>query len=398
MCTLVLALVGCAEQTAAEPAQPGESSTERMQRGEQMKAHLLETLRAHPDFQSLSAGARRAVENVALNDPDDGLLATLYRYASRELRDTVLEQIVAHADLLPEPIRAWITTLHGFPEIDTAGMAHYRPTADPDQADYALFNAVRVGNRALVRVLAERGAPATVYRYAPDGTEHVSVVREVVAVQDTEMLELLLELDVEHNSAHYPLTGGSGNESDLLYAVRERLADSLRVLLVHGEDPNQPFQLHDFWSYRLTRPLHAAVRANAPEIIRLLLEFGADVNGPELLVSEEDGHESPDYAAYVRVATPLDAAQHERVRGLIVRAGGLSSREIPTYEPERIDDLRLCPLYALRGPLAVRDVPGGVATDRWIEPGTTVHIIDTLRTEPEVHFWYYVILPNGETG
>ena len=165
--------------------------------------------------------------------------------------------------------------------------------ADPNTRDGGPYNlpalyAVTGHHHAprIARMLLEAGA-------SPDDGESAFHAAER---NDVEALELLLEYGVDLNH-----TGDWGN-TPLYFLLRywdvareEQVGRGLRWLLAHGADPDVRCGREQETSLHL-----AARRGQAPEVVQLLLDNGADVHARR-----------GDAAAAERLAVPVEPADHE---------------------------------------------------------------------------------------
>jgi Ankyrin repeats (3 copies)/Ankyrin repeats (many copies) len=120
----------------------------------------------------------------------------------------------------------------------------------------------------------------------PRGFAQTTPLHSAAFYGDLEMVQILLEfgvdVDIKNRDGHTPLdyASASGHRNDARVA---------RLLVAHGADPNTRESIHGF------TPLHRASKFGRIEIVRLLIEHGANVE-----VKNDGG------------STPLDVASGEQ--------------------------------------------------------------------------------------
>lgn len=169
--------------------------------------------------------------------------------------------------------------------------------ADPDAAalnpGLPLVQAAQIGSRSIVRALLEAGADPgherALHRAATGG--HIDVVQELVEADSHPRADDLLRAARlfraarEGDVAAAGRAIGAGVDPDLslsegwtplMSAAEAGHADLVRLLLERGADPNA-MAMHPAVQLEAT-PLFAATTSGRTDLVRLLLEAGADAN------------------------------------------------------------------------------------------------------------------------
>ena len=173
------------------------------------------------------------------------------------------------------------------PTIDLLALAG----AEMTPLDQSFRDAVKASDAAAVAGLLEQGAnPLLVL---PSGYPILkTAVMEAVDSGDNEIVQLLLASGADVNQLD-----GSGNAM-LPLAIGAAKLELAQLLLDAGADPNGPmsFNVEDIGFLKLAPAIIHAVSSNSSDIVTLLLERGADVNR-----TEADG-----YRTALHVAAGLD--------------------------------------------------------------------------------------------
>ena len=165
----------------------------------------------------------------------------------------------------------------------------------------ALTNAARRGNLAVMDTLAELGARVArtkIGRKAMEGAAIREVVRWLAA-------------------RGVSVQGHRGEDSPLHYACEGGRVDVVRALIELGADVNRE---NDMGQTPLTIAVQCSGEQGAVEMTRLLLEAGADANA-----MDEDG------------CAPLDCARHEACKALL-RGAGAYPGEWCDYSASEFED------------------------------------------------------------
>lgn len=234
-------------------------------------------------FNALSAPSREDIEELIESDPyafslasgghdaRKSLVALLHRLGLRELRDSLIS-------ILLEPRDIRHPALEG--HIELYARATEFPRSRIDEDAWALedfdgaFWALRYGNLALLEDLIKLGAPCALHRQEIDASAHDSLLVEALRAGDLVMIDALLDLPTARN-AHRP-AGGFDAVPDIIVCARENLVHGLELLLARGIDVNEVYTYADYGHGGGMTALSEAARADKLDVIRLLLDAGAD--------------------------------------------------------------------------------------------------------------------------
>ena len=257
--------------------------------------------------------------NPNVTERSHGQTALMWAVAQRH--PEVVRQLLARG----ADTRARTTS---YPQVVKTVLQATNPAAivEIQQGGYTpLLFAARVGDRESAALLLAAGAD--VNDVAPLGTSALTVA---VHSGNAPVASLLLEKGAEPNHAAAGYTA-------LHAALLHRDASLVKQLLEHGADPNAPVTMAtptrrdsvDFYidsSYVGATPAWLAARFNEPEILRLLLDHGADghaVFSPTYYVG--DGPARP------KDAPPADGPDRKLVKEgtvtLVMAAIGLGGRQ-----------------------------------------------------------------------
>ena len=211
------------------------------------------------------------LEAGADSDATAGRSQTALMWAVSQRHPGVVDVLLAHGAAVDARTEVWTEVVKTTPE-------PWNPeyVAEIPQGGYTpLLFAARVGDLASAKRLVAAGAD--VNDQAPYGTSAT-----VVAAHSGhgDVAAFLLEQGADPNAADAGYTA-------LHAAILHKDATLVRAILDHGADPNAPVQAStpvrrdavDFYlhpSYVGATPFWLAARFNAPDVMRLLLERGAD--------------------------------------------------------------------------------------------------------------------------
>ena len=228
-----------------------------------------------PLMTAARVGAADVARQLIEADADTALTAgrgqTALMWAVAQRHPAVVDVLLAHGAAVDARTEVWTEVVKTTPE-------PWNPeyVAELPQGGYTpLLFAARVGDLASAKLLVAAGA--NVNDQPPYGTS-ATVVAAHSGHRDVAVF--LLEQGADPNAADAGYTA-------LHAAILHKDAGLVRDLLDHGADPNAPvrtstpvrrdsvdFYLHPSWTG--ATPFWLAARFNVPDIMRLLLDHGAD--------------------------------------------------------------------------------------------------------------------------
>ena len=168
-----------------------------------------------------------------------------------------------------------------------------RPPARPPQAptqsaigSEALYAAIEKGDVEMVRLLVEGGADVN----AAEGFGGNTPLHEAVEQGDAEMVKILVAAGADVNAEGY------FNRTPLSLAAEEGATEIMQILLGSGSDADTPSGGEDKEAASTpsigSEALYTAIEKGDVEMVRLLVEAGADVNAAEGFGGDTPLHEA----------------------------------------------------------------------------------------------------------
>lgn len=171
--------------------------------------------------------------------------------------DLLLEDLLSEADLTDKPVH--VTRLKADPSTVPRWTPRYNSGAGNPQFKAALVQALQKKSHSVMEQLLDRGV-------TPDSVQDMSLLREAVLNRDAESVRLLLLFGADPNAAD------KNGFTPLFSAVELSFVDGAKMLVKYGADPNTSA------GPDADTPLALSVLEGKVELAQLLLTYGGDPN------------------------------------------------------------------------------------------------------------------------
>lgn len=205
--------------------------------------------------------------------------------------------------------------------------AEVNPRGDPGPLVWATF----AGRPEVVEVLLDAGAETELKnRSMYESALHVAARGGFADMQSPEHATHAVRLKIAKllidKGANVNATGDIGyfvGSTPLHGAAHSGHVEMIKLLLDQGAKVNASSPRGSFVGYTA---LHAAAEAGQEEAVRLLLERKADINA---LTGEKNSQ---------GICTPLDLAKNAKVRAILIKHGGKTTRELKTGDKTGVSE------------------------------------------------------------
>ena len=200
------------------------------------------------------------------------------------------------------------------PSADTSADGEDKEAAStPSIGSEALYTAVEKGDHEMVRLLVEAGADVN----AAEGFGGNTPLHEAVEQGDVEMVKILVAAGADVNAE------GFMSRTPLTLAAEEGATEIMQILLGSGPDADTPADGEDKEAASTpsigSEALYTAVEKGDHEMVRLLVEAGADVNAAEGFGGNTPLHEAVEQGDVEMVKILVAAGADVNAEGFMSR-------------------------------------------------------------------------------